>query len=105
MEIVSDAIAYLPFGPVSALSFGNGLDLATTHDLDYRLTGITAGDGVTDIQDLSYSYDATGNITAIADAVDAARDQSLVYDALYRLTQADGDYGLIGYSYDAGGFR
>src|ERR1700730_8328940 len=37
---VASAIAYLPFGPVSGLSYGNGIVETRAFDLDYRATGI-----------------------------------------------------------------
>lgn len=98
---VADAITYMPFGPVLDLDLGNGITLAYTYDQDYRLGSITAGDGVTDVQDLTYGYDAVGNITAITDALDAARNQAFTYDPLQRLTNATGLYGDLTYGYDA----
>ncbi|MFZ5929838.1 MAG: RHS repeat-associated core domain-containing protein [Pseudomonadota bacterium] len=56
-------------------------------------------------QNLTYSYDPAGNITAIADAVTPARNQRFAYDDLNRLTTANGVYGAYGYSYDLSGNR
>ena len=103
--VVASDIVYEPFGPVSGLTFGNGVALDYTYDQDYRLTGIVAGDGVTSVQDLTLAYDNVDNITAITDALDASRSQSFQYDDLYRLTQAIGLYGTIDYGYDAVGNR
>ncbi len=103
--VVASDIVYEPFGPVSGLTFGNGVALDYTYDQDYRLTGIVAGDGVTSVQDLTLAYDNADNITAITDALDASRSQSFQYDDLYRLTQAIGLYGTIDYGYDAVGNR
>jgi RHS repeat-associated protein len=100
-ETLASSIGYLPFGPMSGLAFGNGIALARSFDADYRLTAQTA----TPAQDLSFSYDPNDNITAITDALDAARDQAFGYDALDRLTGADGGYGHIDYAYDAVGNR
>ncbi len=103
--VVASDIVYEPFGPVSGLTFGNGVALDYLYDQDYRLTGIVAGDGVTSVQDLTLAYDNADNITAITDALDASRSQSFQYDDLYRLTQAIGLYGTIDYGYDAVGNR
>ena len=68
-------------------------------------TGRTVSGAAGTVQDLAYTFDASSNVTAIADAVDPARDQSFAYDALDRLTQAVGAYGTIDYAYDAGAAR
>ena len=57
------------------------------------------------LQDLTLAFDGSGNITGIADAVDAARTQTLSYDLLNRLTQAIGPWGDDSYTYDPVGNR
>jgi RHS repeat-associated protein len=96
---VASAITYLPFGPVSGLSYGNGIVETRAFDLDYRATGI-ADTGAAMMQQLSYSYDAANNVTAVADGVTPGNSQSFGYDALDRLTTAAGGYGTFGYAYD-----
>ena len=106
-QTVASNITYLPFGPVSSLTLGNGVDVTYTYDLDYRLTRIQAqapGGGAM-LQDLTLAFDGSGNITGITDAVDAARTQSLSYDLLNRLTQAIGPWGTDDYTYDPVGNR
>ena len=52
-------IAYLPFGPVSSLTLGNGVQVTYSYDLDYRLTRIQAqapGGGAM-LQDLTLAFD------------------------------------------------
>jgi RHS repeat-associated protein len=102
---LASTVAYLPFGPVSGLAYGNGLVLARAFDLDYRMTAqaVTAT-GVT-AQDLGYGYDPASNITATNDNRVPARSQGFTYDALDRLTQGTGLYGQLGYTYDAVGNR
>ena len=102
---VASTIAWLPFGGLASLVYGNGHALALVHDLDYRATRRTVSGAAGTVQDLAYSFDAASNITAIADAADPARNQSFAYDALHRLTQAVGAYGAIDYAYDADGNR
>jgi RHS repeat-associated protein len=103
--VVASRIAYRPFGPIESLVFGNGLEVALAYDSDGRLTGIETGAGSPSVQDLTYAYDLAGNIVTIADALNPARSQSFDYDALDRLKEADGAYGLISYAYDAVGNR
>ena len=97
-------IAYLPFGPMESFTFGNGVAVTYAYDQDYRLTDIDTG-GAAAVQDLTIGYDGRDNITAITDNLDATRTQGFGYDALSRLTGANGPYGSIAYSYDAVGNR
>jgi len=78
---VAANIAYLPFGAVASLDYGNGQSATFAYDQDYRLTTVDTTDGLTPVQDLTYAHDPAGNITAIADALDASRDQDFAYDA------------------------
>jgi YD repeat-containing protein len=103
--VLARGIAYLPFGPMTALDYGNGLGQSRDYDLDYRLAALATLGAGTAVQDLAYAYDPAGNVTAIGDALDAARGQSFAYGALARLTEAQGLYGEIAYSYDANGNR
>ncbi|MEQ1890176.1 MAG: DUF6531 domain-containing protein, partial [Alphaproteobacteria bacterium] len=81
----ASGITYAPFGPLTGFTFGNGIVLSQTFDPDYRLTGIAA----TGVQNLGYSHDAAGNVTAISDAQTTsgkpAGNQSFAYDDLNRL--------------------
>ena len=95
---------YQPFGPINALTFGNGVAETRTFDLDYRVSGL-ADAGTAALQSLTYAYDAANNVLSITDGVRAANSQSLGYDALNRLTSAAGGYGSFGYTYDSVGNR
>ena len=98
-------ITYEPFGPITTLTYGNGLVLDLSYDQDYRLTAIHTANGGTVIQNLSYTHDAADNITAITDSLTPARNQTFGYNALHNLTSATGLYGTLGYTYDAVGNR
>ncbi|MCG8049403.1 MAG: RHS repeat protein [Candidatus Thiodiazotropha endolucinida] len=91
----------LPFGPVKAFDYGNGLSLTRSFDQDYRLVGQT----ISGILQSSYQHDPVGNITDWQDLLSTGQDQLFDYDALYRLTSANGAYGDITYTYDATGNR
>ena len=93
-------ITHLPFGPVNGLTYGNGLVLSKTYDLDYRLTGQSVGA----IQNLSYSHDANGNLNTATDLLASANTQTFTYDALNRLLNATGPNSFT-YTYDAVGNR
>ena len=101
---VASGIAYRPFGPVGALTYGNGVKETRAFDLDYRLTSLT-GQGTALVQKLVYGYDPANNVQSIADKVTAANNQTFVYDALNRLTSATGAYGNQAWTYDPVGNR
>ena len=98
---VVGGVSYQPFGPVNALTYGNGVAETSSFDLDYRLTNLSGGG----IQDLAYAYDAANNVSSIADGVNAGASQNFTYDPLDRLTGATGSYGAIVYTYDSVGNR
>ena len=100
-QILADNLQYLPFGPLKAMTYGNGLSLSRSYDLDYRLVG----QHIPGLLDDAYAINAVDNLTAWYDGLDPTRDQSFDYDALDRLITAQGSYGDLGYTYDANGNR
>ncbi len=78
-ELVS-AVVYEPFGPLKALSLGNGLARSIDHDQAYRITAINDP-----VYDVAFSYDANGNIIYQSRNVG---DLDTGYDALDKLTTA-----------------
>jgi len=101
ITVVADNIVYLPFGPLTDMTLGNGLTQTRGFDQLYR----AASRQVPGFQDLTYSLDAVGNITGISDQIAATAGQTFGYDDLYRLASATGAYGTIGYTYDKVGNR
>jgi YD repeat-containing protein len=89
---VASSAGYEPFGPLTALTFGNGLVLAASWDQDYQISGIVTAAGATTIQNLSYAPDPAGNILSITDNLTPARTQAFTYDDLNRLLTASGLY-------------
>jgi RHS repeat-associated protein len=95
-----EAVAYNARGQKTSLRLGNGTETRYSYDPQtFRLTGLTTQAGGRRLQNLSYVYDAAGNITHIRDAaqqtvffnnavVEPSCDYS--YDALGRLTEASG---------------
>jgi len=102
---VASSPTYKPFGPLSGLTFGNGVVLSSTYDQDYQLTGINAANGATTIQNLTNGFDPSGNITSITDNLTSARSQTVTYDNLNRILTASGIYGAQTYAYDGVGNR
>jgi len=98
-------IQYKPFGPQTAMTYGNQLKLIIDYDNDYRINTITNTNGQKVIQNLTYSYGTTDDIIAIEDNANPANSQAFDYDFLHRLTDAEGAYGVRHYDYDLVGNR
>ncbi len=96
-------IEYNAAGQITKFTYGNGVITQNFYNAMFRLTRIyTVNAQGTVLQDLSYTYDSTGNIKSISDAVNSS-DQTFKYDHLNRLTQAIApeSYGTKNYSYDS----
>lgn len=99
---IANNTTYLPFGPVSGLTYGNGKILSQTFDSAYRVTAQT----IPGVLDLSYpGYDAAGNLLQRNDALASPVQQDYSYDALNRLDTATGAFGTRDYAYDKNGNR
>ena len=97
---LADQIRYAPFGPLTSLTYGNGLTLQQPLDTAYRPTGIHIP-GVLEWR--AMHYDGSGHLSAINDLLHASRHYR--YDALDRLVEASGDFGTQTFGYDANGNR
>jgi RHS repeat-associated protein len=101
---LASSLAYLPFGGITSLIYGNGLVLSQAHDTQYRISSLTVGS----LLNLTYAYDANGNITAISDAVNppgGPLDTAGVYTYLPESNKLDsiaGNSPLV-FGYDANG--
>ena len=110
-EHLAGSITYMPFGPLSGLTYGNGLVETRSFDTAYRLTHISTPT----VQDWSYGYNNDGTISGITDNITNGNSQSFTYDPMQRLVIASGAYGSISIgsdpvhhpelSYDADGNR
>ncbi|MGH8414039.1 MAG: RHS repeat-associated core domain-containing protein [Gammaproteobacteria bacterium] len=98
---IVSSITYKPFGPVTGLTYGNGLTDTRTYDQDYRLTSIT----VPNILSWALGYNADDDITGLTDNLVGGNSQTLGYDNLNRLSTGSGAYGSQSYGYDANGNR
>ncbi|MHB8425415.1 MAG: RHS repeat-associated core domain-containing protein [Gammaproteobacteria bacterium] len=100
---VVTGVTYEPFGPITGLTYGNGLTETRSYDQDYRLTALT----VPTILSWQLGYNADDDITGITDNLISADSQTLGYDALNHLTGASstGLYGSLSDGYDANGNR
>lgn len=102
-EILLLQATYHPFGPIAGWVYGNGRVMQRDVDLDYRPTSIQGGTGGLD---LTYGYDAVGNLVDIDSG--SSPPMEYRYDALGRLTEAlDGPAQAVldKYEYDKTGNR
>jgi RHS repeat-associated protein len=65
------------------------------------MTQSDSGESV--IRDLTYQYDAMGNMAQIIDNLDQNYSQTFAYDGLKRMTAATGAYGSFNYVFSKGG--
>ncbi len=96
------SISYLPFGPISSYTLGNGQVVTRTYDANYRLTDLTSP-GFT----LHLLRDVMGNVSAIGNAAGAnPATENYKYDPLYRLSAVtDSGTALESYTYNETGDR
>lgn len=91
---LATSVTHMPFGPASSWTYGNGVTDTRTFDLDYRMTSVKDV-GASNIQYLSYGYDANNNVTSITDHVTPADNQTFTYDLGSRIKFASGPYGTV----------
>ncbi|TVZ41983.1 YD repeat-containing protein [Alteromonadaceae bacterium 2753L.S.0a.02] len=101
--VITD-VSYLPYGPATQWTYGNGIVHTTRYDLDYRVSSIE-DDGSSPLYHLSYGYDANNNIETLDNLVNSVAAQMFSYDAVDRLDTAQGNYGALDYDYDKVGNR
>ncbi|MEN9558026.1 MAG: hypothetical protein RL141_395, partial [Candidatus Parcubacteria bacterium] len=92
LAVVTD-VNRTPIEQASAITYANGVTTVNTHDpaKRYRLTQkVSTLPNASKAQDLSYTYDAVGNITQLVDASSSStrKTVSYTYDDLHRLTSA-----------------
>jgi RHS repeat-associated protein len=104
--VVGD-VDYLPSGAATRIAFANGVTTQQAFDPRGRLSGILTAPAAGDaIQDLAYTLDGVGNLTAVADGRPGASgspdnaSQAYAYDDLHRLVGASGPSGTVTFAYD-----
>jgi RHS repeat-associated protein len=100
-QVLAENVEYLPFGSARGWRYGNGIAASRDFDLDYRLTALAHGDALT----RTHAFDPADNIISIDDLLNPGASQGFGYDALDRLSSAQGAYGQIDYDYDLLGNR
>jgi YD repeat-containing protein len=96
------SINYNNFGKISSKTYTNSLVTDMNYDNLARISNIIAGS----VQNLSYTYDKTGNVKSINDSVNSMT-HDMEYDNLNRLTRTkiwdfvDQDHNVFSYEYDS----
>ncbi len=97
--LVSDA-SYGPSGPLTGLTFGNGLSETRTFDGRYYPDAVQVSDPST-LLSWDYTVDKVGNVTSIADGLNSSNDRSFGYAPVhYFLECAAGPWSPLGSSCD-----
>ena len=99
-------VAYLPFGPLNSLTFGNGRVLTKAYDLNYGIDRVS--DNALGGMDVDYTLDLAGNVEGLGERSTSGTivGRTVSNDALGRLTELrDGGALVQGFSYDATGNR
>jgi hypothetical protein len=107
-------ITYNGRGQKTSLTYANGVSTTWTYFVSGPLINFMVKDRLTgtgnSLQDLHYTYDNVGNITAINDATaTGTADRTFQYDDLNRLKHAEGTFGtnqafkVCDYVYSAAG--
>lgn len=98
---LAENINYVPFGPLTAMTYGNGLTLSRQFNEDLELTALQAGAAL----DRTYSHYPEGLVDTITDNLTSDNSQDFLYDDLNRLSLAQGNYGFFTYTLDQTGNR
>jgi len=101
-----DSVKYLPFGPVTQLTYGNGAVKTFDYDSRYQPAENKLTLSSTVLADYVYANDEASNVTQIHDAVSSGYNRDFAYDDLNRVITANTGTSLWGsgsYSYDAAG--
>jgi RHS repeat-associated protein len=72
-KTLASGITYLPYGGITGLTYENGLTLSQGYDNRYRISSIIIGS----ILNLTYGYDANGNIITILDSANPSGGEPL----------------------------
>lgn len=98
-------IAYEPFGPIKSFTYGNGLTENLTFDQHYQPDLMQTLNGGSSVQNIDYGFNLNNELETVLDNKNSARSQTLGYDEVGRLNNAQGQYGTLSIGYDFVGNR
>lgn len=93
----ASAISHHPNGAVAGYTLANGV----AHSVVQNLRGLPQTWRDAGVVQDQYSYDANGNVSAIADLQEANASRYMDYDGLDRLTASSGVWRMGSFTYDA----
>ncbi|NSX56944.1 RHS repeat protein [Parasulfitobacter algicola] len=96
---------YLPMGPLTNATYGDGGQFAATYDRSYRLTRMTDTVLGTALRDVSYNWTLRDNLAGITDNLTPTGSETFGYTPREKLASADGPYDSLSYAYDGVGNR
>ena len=111
---VATNIQYMPLGPATGWTYGNGLTRNLLYDQnntvgDRRLTGVKTMNGGSTLQSLLLAYDAGDQVSRIMNYIDTSMSRNYEYDVLGRLLKESAvgseSTNYSTYGYDANGNR
>lgn len=105
VALVTD-VNYLPFGPLTGLTFDNGRVLSKSYDLNYDIASVT--DNAANGLNIGYSLNDVGSIVGLAERQNSGTTvaRTVEYDGLDRLTALKtGTAPVQAFTYDATGNR
>ena len=105
VDIITAGSTYLPNGPLSSLTYGDGATHTASYDNSYRLTGMVDDLSGTKLRDVTYGWSTRDNLISVTDALSTADNGSYDYTAREFLQDANGAWGEFDYSYDSVGNR
>ncbi len=95
---------FWPNGQINNIAFTGGSSVAYGQNTREWLNKITVktGDNVTRINS-TLTFDKSGNLVTVADSVDTTFNRTLAFDAINRLTTANGPWGTGAFTYSGSG--
>jgi len=96
-------IAWMPFGPLQSMTYGNGLNDWNTFNKDYNIDVLGLYDSGTSLTNKAHTRTDNINITNIWDNLVSADNQSFWYTATNRLQNSSGPWGDLTFYHDGAG--
>ncbi|URL59855.1 RHS repeat protein [Luteibacter flocculans] len=96
-------VTYLPFGPITSYTLGNGQNIKRTYDANFAVTDVTSP-----VLNLHFARDVMGNLVSLGSPPGASpATESYGYDPLYRLTSVNdaNNTAIETYTYNQTGDR
>ncbi|TQV65794.1 LamG-like jellyroll fold domain-containing protein [Aliiroseovarius halocynthiae] len=104
VSVISGA-SYLPNGPLTMMTYGDGNLHRAIYDNSYRLAGLQDGQGATMLRDATYTWTVRNNLAAVSDPINPGRNATYGYSPREFLANATGAWDTLDFTYDGVGNR